>query len=62
MKKKAKKDEEAAWWAKNFPTVAARDAADRAVDKLDPREPMTTFLDTWVIEYIKAGGKTDIKV
>ncbi len=62
MKKPKKKDVEAAWWAKNFPTVAARDAADRAVDKLDPKEPMTKYLDTWIVEYIKAGGKTDIKV
>lgn len=60
--KKSKKDVEAAWWVKNFPTVSARDAADKAIDALDPKEPMTTFLDAWIAAYIKAGGKTDLKI
>ncbi len=59
-KKKARDD--AAWWAKHFPTVAAREAADKAIDQLDPKEPMTTFLDTWVTAYVQAGGKTSIKI
>lgn len=55
------KKEEAAWWVKNFPTVHAREAADRAVDAIDPKEPMTTFLDVWLAAYIATGGKTKHK-
>ena len=58
---KAKKKDDAAWFAKHFPTTHARDAADRAVAALDAHLPMTTFLDVWIAAYIKAGGKTSIK-
>jgi hypothetical protein len=60
VKKKKLKDEE--WFAKHFPTAHARDAADKAVDALDPTSPMTTYIDVWIAAYIKAGGKTEIKV
>jgi hypothetical protein len=56
------KKEEAAWWVKNFPTAHARDVADRAIDCIDPKKPMTTFLDIWLAAYIKAGGKTKHKL
>jgi hypothetical protein len=56
----SKKDD--AWFAKHFPNAKAREAADKAIDKLDSREPMTTYLDTWIEAYIKAGGKTKISV
>jgi len=55
------KKEEAAWWAKNFPSAAAREAADKAVDAVDPKESMTTFLDVWLAAYVRAGGKTKHK-
>jgi hypothetical protein len=54
--------DDAAWIAKNFPTASARKAADEAVDSLDPHEPMTSFLDTWIAAYIRAGGKTKLKL
>lgn len=44
-------------FAKLFPTRAARDAADEAVDTLSPREPMTAHVDAWVKAYVKAGGR-----
>jgi hypothetical protein len=45
------------WFARHFPTKSARDAADLAIDAIDPREPMTTYLDTWVATYRAAGGR-----
>jgi hypothetical protein len=60
MGKKGKQDE-AEWWRKNFPTVEARAAADKAIDALDAKEPMTRFIDTWIAAYLAAGGKTSIK-
>ena len=54
-----KKDD--AWMAKNFPTKAARDKADEAIDKLSVDEPMSKYLDVWVAAYITAGGKTPLK-
>ncbi len=60
MSKKDKKDD--VWWAKNFPTVHARAVADKAIDDLDPREPMTKYIDVWIQAYVKAGGKTNIKI
>ena len=53
-----KRDE--AWFAKHFPNARARDAADKAIDLIDPKEPMTTFLDAWVAAYVRAGGKTKL--
>lgn len=46
------------WMQSHFPTTHAREAADRAVDRLDPSLPMTAFLDAWVAAYIRAGGRT----
>lgn len=43
-----------------FPDPKARRAADAAIDKLDVHEPMTTWIDTWIAEYVAAGGKTTI--
>ena len=56
------KPSDAAWFAKNFPTPHAREAADKAIDKLDPNEPLTAFLDLWIQVYIQAGGKTKLKL
>lgn len=56
----SKKDD--AWFAKHFPNAKAREAADKAIDKIDPTEPMTTYLDTWIAAYLAAGGKTKISV
>ena len=56
-----KKQDDAAWYREHFPTQAARDAADSAVDKLDVTLPMTEFLDTWLAAYVAAGGKTKLK-
>jgi hypothetical protein len=41
-----------------FPNTRARQAADEAIDKLDPKETMTTFLDTWHAAYVAAGGRS----
>ncbi len=60
-KKKGKGTSDAAWWQKNFPTVAARDAADRATDKLDVFESMSTHIDYWLAAYAAAGGKRGTK-
>lgn len=51
----SKKDD--AWFTKHFPTAHARDAADREIDRLDVKEPMTKYLDTWIAAYIAAGGR-----
>jgi hypothetical protein len=51
------KDRDAAWWAENFPTVRARAEADKAVDALDPKLPMTAFVDAWIAAYKAAGGQ-----
>ena len=56
----SKKDD--AWFAKNFPTAHARDAADKAIDKLDVHEDMRAYIDAWIAAYIKAGGKCNIKI
>jgi LPS sulfotransferase NodH len=56
----SKKDDE--WFAKNFPTPHAREAADRAIDKLDPSLPMTAFIDAWIAAYLAAGGCADLNV
>lgn len=41
-----------------FPTARARQTADEAIDKLDPKESMTKFLDTWHAAYVAAGGRS----
>jgi hypothetical protein len=53
----SKKDEDAAWFAKHFPTARARAAADAAINALDPRLSMTAFLDHWIAAYTAAGGQ-----
>ena len=60
MSKKSRKDDE--WFDKHFPTPNARNAADHAIDKLDPKLPMTDFLDAWIAAYIAAGGRTSLKL
>lgn len=55
----SKKDE--AWIVKHFPDKRARDMADQAIEPLDPKLPMTAYLDAWFIAYLKAGGKTKLK-
>ena len=57
-----KRHDEELWFKKHFPTVAACNAADQAIDHLDPTLPMTVYLDTWLAAYVKAGGKTKIGV
>jgi hypothetical protein len=52
------KDDTAQWMAKNFPSVAARKAADEAIDKLPTYEPMSVYLDIWIASYMAAGGRT----
>jgi hypothetical protein len=52
----SKRDDE--WFHKHFPTARARDAADKAIDKMDVAEPMHAFLDAWVAAYRVAGGLT----
>lgn len=44
---------------KRFPTVAARKAADAAIDKLDVKAPMTEYIDTWYAAYVAAGGRVN---
>jgi hypothetical protein len=50
---------EGKWWREHFPSSAARDAADRAIECLGD-EKMSTYIDTWVTAYLKAGGKTPL--
>jgi hypothetical protein len=54
------KNDDVRWFHQHFPSKFARDRADEAIDQLDPSEPMTTFLDVWLVAYKKAGGKTDV--
>lgn len=49
MKRKKTLDE-------RFPTKAARERADAAVDCLDVHLPMHEFIDTWVAAYRAFGG------
>lgn len=39
-----------------YPTKKARDAADKAIDKIDVNEPMCVFLDEWITAYRANGG------
>ena len=55
------RDQEASWWRKNFPNPAARAEADKVIDGLDPKEPMSKFIDTWIEAYHRAGGKRGIR-
>jgi hypothetical protein len=49
------------WILKQFPTPAARKAADAAIDALNEDETMKTYLDAWIAAYIQAGGKTKLR-
>ena len=44
-----------------FPSARARQAADDAIDGLDPKEPMCVFLDTWETAYFRAAGKSPFR-
>jgi hypothetical protein len=44
-----------------FPNAKARQAADEAIDALDPKEAMTTFLDTWEAAYFAVAGKSPFR-
>ena len=48
------------WFHQHFPSKSARLRADEAVDRLNPNEPMTTYLDTWIAAYKAAGRITDL--
>jgi hypothetical protein len=54
MTKEERKEQQ--WWRDHFPTPEARAAADKTVDELPPDRPMSTFIDTWVAAYDRAGG------
>lgn len=45
-----------------FPNARARQAADEAIDSLDPKEPMTKFLDTWIVKYAEVAGIDPLKL
>lgn len=62
MEKRANRLSGPAWVAKHFPTSHARDAADRAIDDMDPHAPMSAYLDAWIAAYLKAGGKTELRL
>lgn len=58
MKKKRKKaEDEAEFWRRRFPTIAARAAADEAIDALSVSLPMSAYFDEWIRAYRAAGGK-----
>jgi hypothetical protein len=42
---------------RRFPTLHARQAADKLVDKLPVSAPMSTYTDVWLAAYRSAGGK-----
>ncbi len=52
-----KRDAEALFWKRRFPTAAARAAADKAVDALNVNLPMSAFIDEWIRAYRAAGGR-----
>ena len=58
MKQKKKKDEVEL----RFPTARAREIADKAIEGLDAKLPMSAFIDTWYIAYTEAGGRVVGKV
>lgn len=39
-----------------FPTKKAREAADAAIDHLPETEPMTEYIDVWLLTYRANGG------
>jgi hypothetical protein len=50
------------WLQRHFPSPQARDVADKTMDDIPVTEPMSTYLDRWIQAYIKAGGRTDLKL
>jgi hypothetical protein len=44
-----------------FPNARARKVADEAIDKLDPKLPMTAYLDAFESAYVAAGGKSPFR-
>lgn len=44
-----------------FPSARGRQAADEAIDALDPKEKMTTFLDCWENAYWTTTGKSPFR-
>jgi hypothetical protein len=39
-----------------FPTAAARQSADEAIDELPESAPMTEYIDVWLAAYRGRGG------
>jgi hypothetical protein len=48
------------WFARHFPTIRARDAADRTIDAMPVSASMADYLDAWLGAYVAAGGMTDV--
>jgi hypothetical protein len=48
------------WFEKHFPSRNARTRADAEIDKLEPSNLMKDFIDVWLREYKRAGGRTDL--
>lgn len=44
------------WFAARFPTVHARETADKAIDNLGD-EKMSKYIDVWLAAYRAAGGR-----
>jgi len=44
-----------------FPNARARQAADEAIDALDPKLPMVAFLDAWEAAYFKVAGSSPFR-
>lgn len=44
-----------------FPNAKGRAAADASTDKLDPKLPMTSFLDAWEDAYFKVVGSSPFR-
>lgn len=40
-----------------FPDAAARTVADQAIDKLAETATMAQYIDAWIAEYKRVGGK-----
>lgn len=45
-----------------FPNARARLTADKAIEAIDAREPMTKFLDTWIAVYSEVSGVDPMKL
>ena len=58
MKKKRSKEPTV---EERFPNARARAVADAVVDKLDPKLPMTSFLDAWEAAYYGIAKKSPFR-